>query len=147
MSIDQRTAPAARTITLWLLRLTVAGALGVSAAIHLDLAATYDAVTSSSISQGDLFRLEALAAVIAAVAVVLVQRWWAALPALLVALGSLVAVLAYRYVDVGAIGPIPSMYEPAWYPEKTWSAVAEAVTAIGALGLLALTAPRHAARR
>src|SRR5205809_602156 len=69
MSIDQRTAPAARTITLWLLRLTVAGALGVSAAIHVDLAATYDAVRSTSVSQGDLFRLEALAALIAAVAV------------------------------------------------------------------------------
>jgi hypothetical protein len=46
-------------------------------------------------------------------------------------------VLLYRYVDVPALGPIPSMYEPLWFPEKTLSAVAEAVATLAALTGLA----------
>jgi hypothetical protein len=36
----------------------------------------------------------------------------------------------YRYVDVGSIGPIPNMYEPAWFGEKTHSAIAEGLVAV-----------------
>ena len=35
------------------------------------------------------------------------------------------AVMLYRYVDIPAIGPLPAMYEPVWFFEKTLSAVAE----------------------
>jgi len=44
---------------------------------------------------------------------------------------------------VGAVGPLPNMYEPLSYPEKTDSLIAEAVAALAALALLAL----HRARR
>ena len=57
--------------------------------------------------------------------------------AFLVAVGALAAVLLYRYVDVPASGPIPSMYEPLWFPEKTLSTVAEAVATLAALTGLA----------
>jgi hypothetical protein len=40
------------------------------------------------------------------------------------------AVLLYRYVDVGAIGPVPNMYEPVWFTLKTRSAVAEGAVAV-----------------
>jgi hypothetical protein len=46
------------------------------------------------------------------------------------------AVLLYGYIDVGGFGPLPDMYDPIWYTEKTISAVAEAVAAVGALCLL-----------
>jgi hypothetical protein len=39
-------------------------------------------------------------------------------------------VLLYRYVDVGAIGPVPNMYEPVWFGEKLHSAYAEGGVAL-----------------
>jgi energy-converting hydrogenase Eha subunit C len=123
------------------LRVLVAAGLAVDAYVHIDLASGYDSVTSGSVSQGDLFRVEAAAAALAAIAVLLVRRRISDLVALLVALGGVVAVVLYRYVDVGAIGPLPSMYEPLWYGEKTLSLVAEAIASVAAL-VLVTTRPR-----
>ena len=120
------------------LRILVAAGLVVDAYIHLDLAGQYDAVTSGSISQGDLFRVEAAAAALAALLVVALRRRVTDLFALSVALGGVVAVLLYRYVEVGPIGPLPSMYEPVWYAEKTLSLVAETVAAVAAAAVLVL---------
>ena len=44
-----------------------------------------------------------------------------------VAASALTAVIAYRYVDLGPIGPLPDLYEPVWYPEKVVAAAGEAV--------------------
>jgi hypothetical protein len=120
------------------LRAIVALGLLVDAYIHVDLADQYDAVRSATISQGDLFRVEAGAALLAAVLVIAVRRRASDLFALSVALGGVVAVLLYRYVEVGAIGPLPSMYEPIWYAEKTLSLVAEAIAAAAAFVVLVL---------
>lgn len=122
-----------------LLRVLIAAALAYDAYSHLDLAANYD-LNAAGVSQGTLFRVEAVLAIVAAV-FVLVTRWRiAALGAFLIAAGGLAALLLYRYVDIGAIGPLPNMYEPAWFPEKTSSAGAMAVASIGALILLVLWA-------
>jgi hypothetical protein len=122
---------------LWVLRLVTAAALAVDAYVHADLAPTYD-FTHATISQGTLFRVEAGIASLAALLVIVAGRRrlvWAF--AFLVAVGGLFAVLLYRYVDVGAFGPFPNMYEPIWYAEKTRSAIAEAIGAGTALaGLL-----------
>lgn len=122
---------------LWVLRLLTAAGLTVEAYLHADLAANYDLVTKT-ISQGDLFRIEAGAAALAAVLVLLLgTRPSVWVYALLVASAGVAAVLLYRYVDVGAVGPLPNMYEPGWYPKKTASAVAEAAaTVTAAAGLL-----------
>jgi hypothetical protein len=48
------------------------------------------------------------------------------------------SVVLYRYVDVPAIGPIPSMYEPVWFAKKSISALAKAAGAVAALGGLGL---------
>ncbi|MFJ9906186.1 hypothetical protein ACIRVK_25395 [Streptomyces sp. NPDC101152] len=124
-------------VWLWVLRLLTAAGLAVDAYVHADLAATYDPV-AKTIGQGDLFRAEAGAAALAAVLLLLFgTRPLVWVFALLVAAAGLAAVLLYRYVDIGAFGPLPSMYEPVWYPEKTASAVAEAAaTATAAAGLL-----------
>jgi hypothetical protein len=123
-----------------LIALVAAAGLGYDAYVHLDLAATYDAVKSSTISQGDLFRIEGWAAIVAGVAVLVRPRRYTAAIAFLVAAGGLTAVLVYRYVNVGAVGPLPSMYEPVWYPEKSQSAWAEAIAALAALVLFVLVA-------
>jgi hypothetical protein len=77
-------------------------------------------------------------AVVAAVAVLVRPRRYTAALAFLVSGGGTAAVLLYRYVDVGAVGPLPDMYEPLWYPEKTLSAWAEGIAALAALALLAV---------
>ena len=125
-----------------LLALRVVAAVGllVDAYLHLDLAGQYDAVTSGTVSQGDLFRLEAGAAALAAVLVVALRRRVTDLFALSVAVGGVIAVLLYRYVDVGPIGPIPSMYEPVWYAEKSLSLAVEAIAALAAVVALVLGA-------
>ena len=93
---------------------------------------------SSTVSQGDLFRVEGAVAIAAAVLVVLLRRPVTALLAALVAGGGLVPLLVYRYYDVGSIGPLPPMYEPAWYPDKTNTAIAQAVATVAALLLFVL---------
>lgn len=117
----------------WPLRVAVAVGLGVDAYIHLRLAGGYQQANPDGIGQGNLFRLESAAA-IAAGAWVLVRGSRAAYAtAAIIGLSAFAAVLLYRYVDVPALGPIPSMYEPIWFGQKTASAVAEA-----AAGMLAV---------
>lgn len=114
------------------LAVLVALGLGYDAKVHLDLAPGYDAI-GSTITQGALFRVEAVLAILAALAVLAFDNRLAWAAAGLVGLAGVVAVVLYRYVDVPAIGPIPSMYEPVWFPQKTRSAYAE-----GAVALLCL---------
>jgi hypothetical protein len=119
-------------------RVMVAAGLSYDAYAHLDLAASFDG-NRALISQGMLFRVEAVAAVLAALLVLVIQhRAVALLLAVVIAGSALGAVLLYRYVDLGTLGPLPDMYEPSWYPEKTYSAIAEATAILAACALLAL---------
>lgn len=118
--------------------LVVAG-LAVDAFVHLHLAPAFRGVRSSTLSEDNLFRGEAGAAILAAVALLVRPRRYTAALAFLVAAAGTGAVVVYRYVDVGAFGPFPNMYDPFWAPtEKTVSAVAEAVAALAALALFAV---------
>jgi plastocyanin len=129
-----------------LVRLLIAAGLGIDAYVHADLAPVYDGVRGS-ISEGDLFRIEAGAAAAAALIVLLAGRRTGLGLAFAVAAGGLGALLLYRYVDVGRLGPLPNMYEPGWFPEKTAAAVAEAAAGLLAAGaLLAQVRHREAAR-
>jgi hypothetical protein len=125
-----------------LLRLITAAGLAVDAYVHADLAPAYDGI-AASVSQGTLFRVEAGAASLAALLVlVLGGRTWFALAAL-VAASALGAILLYRYVDVGQLGPLPNMYEPVWFPEKSVAAVAAAVATLAAAGGFVAEATRR----
>jgi phosphatidylglycerophosphatase A len=118
--------------------IVVAG-LAVDAYVHFHLASAFEQVRTSTLSQADLFRVEATLAVIAAVALLVRPRRYTAAFAFLVAAAGTVAVVLYRYVDVGKIGPIPNMYDPYWAPaEKTLSVFAEALAALAALGLFVM---------
>ncbi|MFI6849322.1 hypothetical protein OG535_37285 [Kitasatospora sp. NBC_00085] len=118
------------------LRLLAAAGLAVDAAVHARLAGQYDAVTAD-ISQGTLFRAEAAAASLAVVLVLLWRHRVGDAFAWLTAAAGLAAILLYRYVDVGAHGPLPNMYEPIWSTDKTTAAWAQAV-AVAALTVLLL---------
>ncbi|PYC70171.1 hypothetical protein C7C46_27580 [Streptomyces tateyamensis] len=134
------TRPPSRTITRALLRLVAATALAVDAAFHARLAEQYDTV-ASTISEGDLFRAEAAAAALAAVLVLAWRRRVGDVFGLVVAAAGLAAILLYRYVDLGALGPLPDMYEPIWSPDKTVAALAQTI-ALAALLLLLVRRPR-----
>jgi len=145
---DQATTPRSRlSICLQAVSTLVTGAgLGFDAYVHLDLAHTYDAVHTTTLSQGDLFRFEAGLAILAVVGILLRPRRYTAVFAFLVAAGGFGAVLLYRYVDVASVGPIPSMYEPVWYAEKTHSAWAEAIAATAATILISVLWTRQRRR-
>jgi hypothetical protein len=119
--------------------LVVAIGLAVDAVVHLPLAPGYQLAAPGGIGQGNLFRVAAVAAVLTALWVLVRPSRLSFAAAFLVASSALAAVLLYRYVDVPALGPIPSMYEPLWFPEKAASAVAEGVAAVAALVGLART--------
>jgi hypothetical protein len=143
-----RTATGMRTVVRVLLQAVTAAALAVNAYVHGSLASPYDRV-GQQISQGTLFRLEAAAASLAALLVLLLGRRrpvWAF--AFLVSVSALGCVVLYQFVNVGTLGPLPNMYEPVWGPSKTASAIAEAVGAVAALvGFLITGKPRSASTR
>ena len=128
----------------WLLVIIVVAGLVVQAVVHLDLASAFVKNRTDVLSEPGLFRAEAIAAIVAAVALLLWPRRSTAAFAFIVSAAGTVAVVFYRYVDIGALGPIPSMYDPYWAPAgKTISAIGEAVAALAALALF-LMLHRHA---
>jgi len=126
------------------LRTATALALVVDAVVHLHLAPGYQLSAPGGIGAGNLFRIEAAVALAAAVWVLLRGTRSSYAAAFLVAASALGAVILYRYVNVPSLGPLPSMYEPIWFAEKAYSAVAEAIAATvsGAALLLPKSSPR-----
>jgi hypothetical protein len=124
---DRRSSPLTLALS-WVLRLVTAAGLAVDAYMHLKVAADYD-VIPGTISGGDLFRAESAAAIAVALLVLVRPGRLAYLLAFLVAASALGAVMLYTNVDVGTLGPLPDLYEPVWFTEKTVSAIAEAVAA------------------
>jgi hypothetical protein len=119
-------------------RVATAAGLAIDAYVHFDLAPTY-AESGAAINEGALFRVEAVVAVLAAAAVIASGRLAALLAGLVVAGSALGVMLVSRYVDIGPIGPFPSLYDPVWYPEKLLAAFAEgAATATALAGAIVI---------
>lgn len=122
----------------WVLILVTLVGLGIDAYVHLHIASSYRLVRTTELSQTDLFRVEAGLAVAAGVWLVVRPGRLSAAVAFLVAAGGVAAVTFYYYVDPGQLGPIPDMYEPVWYSDKTKSFDGEALAAVTSLLLVAL---------
>ena len=137
-SVPERGRP--RRVARGVARLLAAAGLAVDAYVHARLAGRYDEVTAT-LGQGLLFRIDAALAVLAALLVLTWRRPAADTFAWLVATGGLALLLLYTYVDLGAPGPLPDMYEPGWSGEKKLAALAQAVAALATVFLL-LTRPR-----
>lgn len=127
-----------------LVRALVVLGLAVDAAVHLRMAPVMDLAAPGGIGGGTLFRLQGGLAAVTAVVLLVTGRRRAYALALLVALSALGPVLLYHLVDVPAIGPIPSMHDPLWSPEKVVSVVGETLAAgLAVLGTtLTRTSPR-----
>ncbi|MFC1405611.1 MULTISPECIES: hypothetical protein [Streptacidiphilus] len=128
-----------------ILRSLAALGLAVDAAVHARLAGQYDAVTAT-ISEGTLFRVEAGAAALAVVLVLVVRRFPGDLFAVLTAVAGLGAILVYRYVDLGAFGPFPDMYEPIWSTDKLWALAGQGLAIVALLPLLTAAARTRSTR-
>ncbi len=119
--------------------LVAAAALVLVAGIHLQLAPGY-ALVGDQVTQGDLFRAQAVVAAVVALALLVRPGrvvWFAAAA---VGLASLLAVVVTVYVAVPAFGPFPRIFEPIWYGEKVAAALAAGVALAAALAGLALAA-------
>src|SRR4051812_27063988 len=112
-------------MTQLVLRVLAAAALGVSAYVHLHLAHLF--AYPGTISGTGLFRAQGVVAALVGVALLATGHRWAWVAAAVVGLASFGAVMLYRYVDVGAIGPLPNMYDASWQPspDKLLSALVE----------------------
>jgi glucan phosphoethanolaminetransferase (alkaline phosphatase superfamily) len=122
-----------------LLALITAALLGVDAYVHLHDAAKYDGFKSSVMTEGTLFRIQAVVAIVVGLLVLIWPRVITWLLTLLVAGSAAVAVTLYTYVNVGQLGPIPNLYENTWHePGKLPSAIAEAAAALISLAGLAM---------
>jgi hypothetical protein len=130
-------------VARWGLVLVIVVGLGIDAYTHLDLADIYTGVTTGTVSQAMLFRIEAVGAIVAAVAVVLwTNRWTAAVAAVVAGAGAF-ALLLYRFVSVGKLGPLPDMSEPFWYTKKSLSLTGELIALLASVALLAYGARRR----
>ncbi|WP_394771410.1 hypothetical protein [Lacisediminihabitans sp.] len=127
------------------LRLLVTASLATDAVVHILLAPGYQLANPGGIGQGNLFYLESASAIAVALYVLIRGSRPAYLLALAITASALAAVLLSSLVRLPAIGPIPSMYEPIWFFEKTLTAVAEAVGAV--LALVGLIVGRPGGRR
>lgn len=117
-------------------------ALVVDAVIHLRLAPAMQLAAPGGIGGGWLFRIQAFVALVAAAYLLWRGSRVAYLVAAVVLVSVLGAVLTYAFVDLPALGPIPPMYDPLWYPEKTLSVVVEgAGAALALLGLWLTSRP------
>jgi hypothetical protein len=129
-----------------LLRVLVAAGLAADAYVHWVFAPDMAFVEGGSIGGDLLFRVQAVVAALAAVLVLALARRWTYAVAFLVAASAVGALLLYYFVDVGAIGPLPDMYEPVWYGEKTISLVGEGIAALAALAGMLTVRPKRAER-
>src|SRR5882762_2561250 len=117
-----------------ILRLLTAAGLGVSAYVHIHLATKYNG--GSGLSQSLLFRIEGGVAILLALIVLASGSRFLHFLAFLVAASALGAVLLYSYTNVGRLGPLPNMHDPAWFPQKALSAAAEAVATLASAALV-----------
>lgn len=121
--------------------ITFAGLLA-DAVVHWVYAPDMSFAEGGAIGGDTLFRVQAVLALLAGV-IVLVRATRATYAlAFLVAASAVGALLLYHYVEVGALGPLPSMDDPIWYTEKVVSAVGEGIAAITAVIGFVLVRPR-----
>ena len=134
-----------RVLRIALYALTGAGLI-VNAVIHLQLAATFDAVTGSLLSQGDLFRVQAAAGILINVALVVARRPWVAAIAVLIATGGLGMLVLSTLVplDLSALG-LPVIFEPVWYSDKVIAALAQGLATLTAAALVVVERRRRLA--
>src|SRR3954453_11518186 len=86
------------------LAIAVAVCLAIDAYVHLSDATDYGSVRTSVLSQADLFRIQAVLAIVLAMALLVRPRRWVWAASALLLAGAAFAVVLCTYVDVGQLG-------------------------------------------
>lgn len=137
---------ASTVVSIWWLnlplRLVIVVGLTIDAYIHYKLAPEYNAV-HSTISEDQIFYTEAIAAILTALLTIFIRRTTVYVIALLTAGSALVAVMVNTYVHLGAIGPIPDMYEHEWFGDKVTATIAETAAMVAAAAMTIVARFRH----
>lgn len=128
------------------LRLIVATGLALDAGVHASSAHLYDGV-GRQLSEGDLFRIEAAVACVVALFVLTTRSRRAFVASSVVGLSAAAALLMSRAVDLGPLGPIPNLYEPAWDAQKSLALAGEIAAAIASLAWLASSRSKRPERK
>lgn len=115
------------------LRILVALGLAVDAYVHFVLAPNYQFAYPDGIGGGNLFRIQAALAVVVAIYVLVRGSKLSFALAALVALSAFASVVLSTFIQLPQVGPIPAMYEPIWFFEKSVSAVAEGIAGVLAM--------------
>ena len=114
--------------------------LALDAWMHLRAAHGYDHV-GTTITEGTLFRIEAVVALLVMVALLVrPSRATAGLAAVVTVAGTFALVFTYL-VPLGAVGPIPDMYEHVLYLEKVVALVAMSIAAVSSVTLVVIGFP------
>lgn len=126
-------------------RIWTAVALWINAYIHFVLAIPFDSVVGPLISQGNLFRIQAVVNIVAGILILVLPRWWSGLFAAAVGAGGLLLLVLSVYIplDLSTLG-LPVIFEPIWYQDKIVAAVTQAFAVIGGLIVAARTRPQTA---
>jgi glucan phosphoethanolaminetransferase (alkaline phosphatase superfamily) len=139
MSATGRASRSSTATVTRVLAAVTAVLLAVDAYVHLKDASQYESFKSSVMSEGTLFRIQGVVAIVVAVALLIWPRILTWVLAILVSGSAAVAVVLYTYVNVGPLGPLPNLYENTWSPPgKVVSAVAETAAALVAIAGLVL---------
>jgi hypothetical protein len=121
-------------------QVALAACLAIDGVVHLRDAIFYGPVQGLLINEADLFRVQAVLALVVAALVLAFPRPWVWVVAALVTGTAVGAVVLYTYVDLGAVAGLPDLYEPSWGPPgKVMSAVAEGTGFVLALIGLSLS--------
>lgn len=139
------TANAARRTLHLVIRVLLAAALAADAIVHIHLAPGYQLANPGGIGQGNVFYIESGLAILVGLWVLFRGSRPAYFVALVVTASAALAAVASVYVGLPAFGPIPALYEPIWFFEKTVSALAEGAGAV--LAIIGLVVGRRGTRR
>ena len=94
-------------------------------------------VSGGQVTLAGMFLAQAVVAGLVALWLLVRPARLAWLAALVVGAASLAALVLSVYVQIPAIGPFPTLYEPMWYGDKVAAAVSAGVAAVAAAAGLA----------
>ena len=113
------------------LRVVGAVALGVSAFVHLRIAAQSPPLArDGQLTLSGLFVLQGVAATVAALWVLVRGSRLSWLVLGVVALGSLAAVVLTTWITVPAFGPFPAVHDPVWFTDKVVACISAGIASI-----------------
>lgn len=128
-------APVGVTHATIAMRVLVAVPLAVSAWLHYDLAAGPMAA-GGKLTLAGLFIGQAIVAGLITLWVLVRGDRLSLLAAAVVAIASFGALILTTYLKVPSIGPLPGVYDPSWYSDKTIAALSAGLAGLAALAAL-----------